>query len=65
MQLAKTEVLRGIFTFLLCSMANNGGSSIVQTLVKLKAIGKSLSEALIFASTKPQYDNKLFIVHEN
>ena len=27
--------------------------------------GKSLSEALIFASTNPQYDNKLFIVHEN
>ena len=23
--------------------------------------GKSLSEALIFASSKPQYDNKLFI----
>ena len=23
--------------------------------------GKSLSEALIFASTKPQYDNRLFI----
>ena len=27
--------------------------------------GKSLSEALIFASNNPQYDNKLFIVHEN
>jgi hypothetical protein len=30
--------------------------------------GKSLSEALIFASTNPQYDNRLFIelqVHEN
>ena len=27
--------------------------------------GQSLSEALIFASTKPQYDDKLFIVHEN
>ena len=32
--------------------------------------GKSLSEALIFASTNPQYDNKLFIeftssIHEN
>ena len=26
--------------------------------------GKSLSEALIFASTNPQYDNRLFIVHE-
>jgi hypothetical protein len=25
--------------------------------------GKFLSEALIFASTNPQYDNKLFIVH--
>ena len=27
--------------------------------------GKSLSEALIFVSTNPQYDNRLFIVHEN
>ena len=27
--------------------------------------GKSMSEALIFASTKPQYDNRLFIAHEN
>ena len=26
--------------------------------------GKSLSEALIFASTKPQYDDRLFIVHK-
>ena len=24
-----------------------------------------MSEALIFASTNPQYDNRLFIVHEN
>ena len=27
--------------------------------------GKSLSEALIFASTKPQFDDRLFIVQEN
>ena len=27
--------------------------------------GKFLSEALIFASTNPQYDDRLFIVHEN
>ena len=27
--------------------------------------GKYLSEALIFASTNPQYDDKLFIVLEN
>ena len=27
--------------------------------------GKSLSEALISASTNPQYDDKFFIVHEN
>ena len=27
--------------------------------------GKSKSEALIFASTNPQYDNRWFIVHEN
>ena len=44
MQLAKTEVLRGIFTFLLCSMANNGGSSKVQTLVKLQ--GKKINFAV-------------------
>ena len=31
----------------------------------LPGTGKSLSEALIFASTNKQYDNKLFIVHEN
>ena len=27
--------------------------------------GKSLSETLIFASTNPQYDDRLFIVHKN
>ena len=27
--------------------------------------GKSLSETLIFASTNPQYDNRLLIVYEN
>jgi hypothetical protein len=43
-QLAKTAVLRRIFTFLLCSMANNGGSSIVQTLVKLQ--GKNINFAV-------------------
>ena len=38
---------------------------------KSKHTGKSLSEALIFASTNPQYDNRLFIelctssIHEN
>ena len=31
----------------------------------LLCTGKSLSEALIFASTNPQYDYRLFIVHEN
>ena len=31
----------------------------------LSSTGKSMSEALIFASTNPQYDNRLFIVHEN
>ena len=31
----------------------------------VKDTGKSLSEALTFASTNPQYDDKLFIVHEN
>ena len=29
----------------------------------LEHTGKSLSEALIFASTNPQYDDRLFIVH--
>ena len=39
-----------------------------QTLRKVDGLidtGKSLSEALIFASTNPQYDDRLFIVHEN
>ena len=27
----------------------------------MKGTGKSLSDALIFASTKPQYDDRLFI----
>ena len=31
----------------------------------IHSTGKSLSEALIFASTNPQYDDKLYIVHEN
>ena len=30
-------------------------------LFLLQFTGKSLSEALIFASTKPQYDDRLFI----
>ena len=29
--------------------------------VKIRITGKSLSEALIFASTNPQYDDRLFI----
>ena len=32
---------------------------------KITYTGKSLSEALIFASSNPQYDNRLFIIHEN
>ena len=28
---------------------------------EIKSTGKSLSEALIFASTNPQYDDRLFI----
>ena len=41
------------------------------TIIKAKNIrlpvftGKSLSEALIFASPNPQYDDRLFIVYEN
>ena len=31
----------------------------------INSTGKSLSEALIFASTNPKYDDRLFIVHEN
>ena len=30
-------------------------------MLKIGNTGKSLSEAFIFASTNPQYDNKLFI----
>ena len=33
--------------------------------IKSLDTGKSLSEALIFASTNPQYDDRLFIFHEN
>ena len=33
--------------------------------IKDVGTGKSLSEALIFASTNPQYNNILLIVHEN
>ena len=40
-------------------------SSITQLEEQTILVKKSLSEALIFASTNPQYDNKLFIVHEN
>ena len=31
----------------------------------MHSTGNSLSEALIFASTNPQYDDRLFIVHKN
>ena len=34
-------------------------------LKKINLTGKSLSEALIFASTNPQYDDRVFIAHEN
>ena len=34
---------------------------LVKGLPSLASTGKSLSEALIFASTNPQYDNRLFI----
>ena len=33
-----------------------------KVLKKLICIGKSLSEALIFSSTNPQYDDRLLIV---
>ena len=39
------------------------GGNIVGDLAFNGHTGKSLSEALIFASTNPQYDNRLFIVH--
>ena len=34
---------------------------LIQIGVAITGTGKSLSEALIFASTNPQYDNRLFI----
>ena len=41
------------------------GVLFLMTLIKLDSqwcrTGKSLSEALIFPSTNPQYDNRLFI----
>ena len=33
--------------------------------IKTKVTGKSMSEALIFASTNPQYDERLFMKIEN
>ena len=41
---------------------------VVKLQVKWNSVlvtGKYLSEALIFASTNPQYDSRLFIFHEN
>ena len=35
--------------------------SFLTVLKKFSVAGKSMSEALIFASTIPQYDNRLFI----
>ena len=46
-------------------------SNILRKTTEVTGTGKSLLEALIFASTNPQYDNRLFIelqvqhVHEN
>ena len=47
------------------SLIFNWGSDLIDVQVLVLHEGKSLSEALIFASTNPQYDNRLFIVHEN
>ena len=40
-------------------------ASCTELTLILNIKGKSLSEALIFVSTNPQYDNRLIIVHEN
>ena len=55
-----------IFVFPLCdrNKVDVQGFTSANRIFKFIA-GKSLSEALIFASTNPQYDNRLFIVHEN
>ena len=45
------------FTFNVCKRAKKCPTLIVLSLVT----GKSLSEAFIFASTNPQYDDRLFI----
>ena len=37
------------------------GVSLCHSITLLFCTGKSLSEALIFASTNPQYDDRLFI----
>ena len=53
---------------ILCSICSGPPITLVDQLLVSRwraGTGKSLSEALIFASTNPQYDNKLFIVHEN
>ena len=38
-----------------------GGSGLIGFLAKIANTGKSLSEALIYASTNTQYDDRLFI----
>ena len=44
------------------SFKKKGNKFFLLTYSKVASItGKSMSEALIFASTKPQYDNRLFI----
>ena len=40
-------------------------TSVFSSNFSMPGTGKSWSEALIFASTNPQYDNRLFNVHEN
>ena len=44
-----------------CGLKDKGFTERYKPCEKVKATGKSLSEALIFASSNPQYDKRLFI----
>ena len=44
-----------------CGLKDNGFTDRYKPCEKVKDTGKSLSEALFFASTNPKYDDRLFI----
>ena len=50
-----------VINFEACSFDRSARAPHMQTVICPTFTGKSLSEALIFASTNPQYDNSLFM----